>query len=346
MTRSSLKYSGVHSKRLGGSTPETTSVPPVAQQPERGLDCLGRADRVVDDGRAVLQPVALAPRLQRRRPDPAGDLRDELVGRGRQHGVRAEPGGEPGPCARPRRGPYLGGRDTGGEAARSPRTRACPSRKRGRGWPAGGGASRIDRSETLTGSASTAASSRDAVGDGEQLRDVRGEALGVRAGRRRAVPDVDGDGQVAGAEVAAPRVAARPASRAWRVDAAGPARQPRVEHDPLAGVGAAADDLVPEHVREGDQRGERVVPGAVQQDLLHVRAAQARERRLARGPSPRPGSGSSSTSSMRTGANRDTNARRSTRPPMVEAASRARLCWNTSAFTSTSFGADRPYRYG
>ena len=30
MTRSSLKYSGVHSKRFGGSTPEMTSVPPVA----------------------------------------------------------------------------------------------------------------------------------------------------------------------------------------------------------------------------------------------------------------------------------------------------------------------------
>jgi len=30
MTRSSLKYSGVHSKRAGGSTPLMTSVPPVA----------------------------------------------------------------------------------------------------------------------------------------------------------------------------------------------------------------------------------------------------------------------------------------------------------------------------
>jgi hypothetical protein len=39
-------------------------------------------------------------------------------------------------------------------------------------------------------------------------------------------------------------------------------------------------------------------------------------------------------SSMRAGARRDTNARRSTRPPMVAAASRARLCLNTSAFTS------------
>ena len=47
------------------------------------------------------------------------------------------------------------------------------------------------------------------------------------------------------------------------------------------------------------------------------------------------GSGSSGTSSMRTGANRDTNARRSTRPPMAEAASRARLCRNTSALTES-----------
>jgi len=54
------------------------------------------------------------------------------------------------------------------------------------------------------------------------------------------------------------------------------------------------------------------------------------------------GSGSSGTSSMRTGANRDTNARRSTRPPMAEAASLARLCRNTSAFTSPSFEPARP----
>src|SRR6516225_7174355 len=47
------------------------------------------------------------------------------------------------------------------------------------------------------------------------------------------------------------------------------------------------------------------------------------------------GSGSSSTSSMRTGASRDTKTCRSTRPPMVAAASRARLCRNISAFTFT-----------
>jgi hypothetical protein len=38
---------------------------------------------------------------------------------------------------------------------------------------------------------------------------------------------------------------------------------------------------------------------------------------------------------MRTGANRETNARRSTRPPTAEAASRARLCRNTSALTGS-----------
>src|SRR5260370_18411386 len=68
------------------------------KQPERGLDGLGRADRVVDDRRAVLQPVALAPRLERRRAGAARDLGDELVGRGGQHGVSAEADGGRAPC--------------------------------------------------------------------------------------------------------------------------------------------------------------------------------------------------------------------------------------------------------
>src|SRR5215470_9040739 len=54
------------------------------------------------------------------------------------------------------------------------------------------------------------------------------------------------------------------------------------------------------------------------------------------------GSGSSSMSSSRTGAKRETKARRSTRPPIADAASLARLCWKTSAFTPTSFGAASP----
>ena len=45
------------------------------------------------------------------------------------------------------------------------------------------------------------------------------------------------------------------------------------------------------------------------------------------------GSGGSSMSSRRTGATRETKARRLTRPPMADAASRARSCRNTSAFT-------------
>src|SRR5580698_8618116 len=47
------------------------------QQAQRRLHGLGRADRVVDDGRAVLQPIVLAPRRERRGTHPARDLRDE-----------------------------------------------------------------------------------------------------------------------------------------------------------------------------------------------------------------------------------------------------------------------------
>ena len=61
---------------------------------------------------------------------------------------------------------------------------------------------------------------------------------------------------------------------------------------------------------------------------------------------PAAGSGGSATSSRRAGANLDTNARRSTRPPMAEAASRARLCRNTSAVTPPSFEPVRAVRHG
>jgi len=99
---------------------------------------------------------------------------------------------------------------------------------------------------------------------------VRAEALGMGPGRRRAVPEVDRDGQIARAKVAARRVAAGPAGLTRRVDAARAAGQPRVEHDALAGIRAVPDHLVAEHVREGHERRERVVAGAVQEDLLHV----------------------------------------------------------------------------
>src|SRR5271165_5767158 len=54
----------------------------------------------------------------------------------------------------------------------------------------------------------------------------------------------------------------------------GIAGQPWIEDDALARVQAPPDDLVAEHARKGHERGERVVAGAVQQDLLHVRTAQ------------------------------------------------------------------------
>ena len=75
--------------------------------------------------------------------------------------------------------------------------------------------------------------------------------------------------------------------RTWRPDAATPVQHtgavndlPQLVGDALACVQAPPDDLVAEHVRKGHEGGERVVAGAVQQDLLHVGTAQAREGRL------------------------------------------------------------------
>src|SRR5215469_2938548 len=109
---------------------------------------------------------------------------------------------------------------------------------------------------------------------------MRSEALGVGPGGTRAVAYVDRDGQVAGAEVAAPRVTAGPARLARRVNAARTARQPWVEHDPLKGIQAAPDRFVTEHVRERYKRGQRIVASAVQQDLLDIGAAHAGPGRL------------------------------------------------------------------
>jgi hypothetical protein len=249
------------------------------EQPERRLDGLDGADGVVDHGRAVLQPVAPAPRGQRGGADAARDLRDELVGCGGQDGVRAEPGGELGPGTGARGRPHLTVRvqvpqqRDGGERERARAVHQDGPRPGGRREQDGAQryADRVGEHGRVVG---------DAVRDGEQLGGVRGEALGMRPGGRRAVPEVNRGGQVAGAEVAAPRVPAVPACLARRADAARNTGQPRVQHDPLARVKPPPDGLVAEHVRERHQRGERVVTGAVQQDLLHVGTAQAREGRF------------------------------------------------------------------
>jgi hypothetical protein len=193
--------------------------------------------------------------------------------------VRAEPGGELGPGARPGCRPHLGGRiqvaeqrDHGeGERARAVDQNGLAIDRRREQDRSQRDADRVRQHRGLVA---------DVVGDGEQLRGVRAEALGVRAEGRRAVPEVNRDRQVAGAEVAAPGVASGLAGLARRVDAARNARQPRVEHHPSAVAHPPSDHLVAQHVRKRHKRGERVVSGAVQQDLLHVGAAKARKRGL------------------------------------------------------------------
>ena len=149
------------------------------------------------------------------------------------------------------------------------------------GLDGSGGLRRIERSETLTGSDRTAASSLKALRNFEQLALVGAETFRVRPSRPRAVAEVDGHGQIAVGEVAAPRVAPLGAGLAERLDPAGRAPQPWVEHDPAAVVEPARHGLVPEDVRERDERGEWVVPRAVQEYLLGIGAAQAADHGLA-----------------------------------------------------------------
>ena len=108
---------------------------------------------------------------------------------------------------------------------------------------------------------------------------MSGETLSVCAGGCRAVTDVDRDGQVARAEVAAPGVAALLAGDAWRVDPAAAPGQPRIEHDALAGVRAAPDDFVAEEEGERHQKSrERIIGGgAVEQDLFAHPSRTGRE---------------------------------------------------------------------
>ena len=249
------------------------------EEPQRGLHGLGRADRVVDDGRAVLQPVAFAPRLERRGADPARDLRDKLVGRGGQHGVSAKAGRKGGSGAGPRRRPHLRGRVEVTDQ-RDHRERQGARTVDEDGLALGGRCEQDGAQRDANGVGQHGRLVRDVIGDREQLRNVRRESFGVGPDGRRAIPDVDRDRQVARAEVAAPGVAAGPARLTRRIYAAGGTRQPRVEHHAFARVRAPSDHLVAEHVRKGHERGEGIVPGAVQQDLLYVGAAQAREGRL------------------------------------------------------------------
>ena len=193
--------------------------------------------------------------------------------------MRAEPGRQRGPGARPHRRPHFDPR------VQVPQQRDRRERERARAVDEDRPATRRRRQQQRPQRHADRIRQhrrlvRDTRRNGKQLRGVRGEPLRVRPGSRRAVPDVNRDGQVTRAEVPAPRVPAGQAGRARRVDAAGHAGEPGVEHHPFVRIRPPPDHLVPEHVRKRHQRGERVVAGPVEQDLLHVGAAQPREGRL------------------------------------------------------------------
>ena len=144
--------------------------------------------------------------------------------------------------------------------------------------------------DTAKGSAKMACSSSTASGTAVQHRRVGGHELGVAARRVGGDAGVQAGADVAVGEAPAQAVVAGLTGRADRVDAAGGAGQPRVEHDPLAdlepgGLGAERHDLghhlVAEHLRERAQAAHRAVAVAVEveQDLLGVRAADAGEPR-------------------------------------------------------------------
>ena len=152
----------------------------------------------------------------------------------------------------------------------------------------------IECSDTANGSANTASSSGTLSGTLNSCESCAGissrvaavdvaRGADVDAGRDR--PDVE---RVAEAEVA------DLARRAHRRDAARPARQPRVQHDPVADLEAfglgperddVGDDLVPEHLRQREEPLHRVVGRAhlapVHEHLLGVGAADAGEARAA-----------------------------------------------------------------
>ena len=131
------------------------------------------------------------------------------------------------------------------------------------------------------------------IGNGEQHAVVGRHQLGVSAGHVGRHPGVDAGFDVAVGEAEAQAVVAALARGTRRVDAARPARQPRVEHHPLPDLHSSClrtyrdhvgHHLVAHDLRKGTERGHRVVDvvlAEVHQDLLGVRPADAGQ--------PRPG---------------------------------------------------------
>ena len=124
----------------------------------------------------------------------------------------------------------------------------------------------------------------DAIGNEEGLRFVDGNALREAAGHVAAVAGVDAGLEAALRKALAEWIIARLARIAGWIDAPWRAREPRIDHHPLARLALPhrrphlfddADCLVAEDLGEGDHCGERVIAVAAQEDLLRVAAADA-----------------------------------------------------------------------
>ncbi len=142
---------------------------------------------------------------------------------------------------------------------------------------------------------------RDRVGHLEQHGVVRGHQLAEPTGDVLAHAGVDPRGQPALGERPALTEVTGGAGRADRLDPARPAREPGVEHDAVTDLepfgfrterNHVGDHFVPHHVREGDEVLHRVVlvvarpavlrreARVVEEDLLRLGAADARQPRL------------------------------------------------------------------
>ena len=210
------------------------------EHPHPDLERLRLADGVVDDvdrprdrpsaapaaaGAAGRRPQATSSSMTARRGSCASTLAAPnspgQLAPGRRSGPRRPP---------PRRGTApAGSRPRTTPASR--RRRPEPGPERGGGWRV------IACRDTENGSANTAISSGIESGTGTAC--CRGRASARRIHRsRRPTPRCGCRADVAVGEAPAQAVVAALARRARRVDAARPARQPRVEHHPLADLEA------------------------------------------------------------------------------------------------------------
>ena len=143
------------------------------------------------------------------------------------------------------------------------------------GTDGSGGCKRMVRSDTLAGSASTAASSLISAGRGRAGPRGRRTARRARRAPTAQLPRCRAGGSTPRSKLRHHGYRPWAHADAGRVDLAGDARQPRVDHDPLGRVARRATDFVAEHVWERQERGQRVVERPVQEDLLGVGSADA-----------------------------------------------------------------------